>query len=247
VRLWIAHMVLVGVFGEGVSDDTGPSITIKGGVAIELRLGSRARATRDLDVTVHSKDRDLGAAVEAALARGYADFRFRRSGEPYVMPNGAIRMRVAVEYKGRSWSTVQVDVTRCELDDMGVEYVNAIRLDEFGLEAPDMVPCLPLAYQVAQKIHACTEPSELSDDRVRDLVDLLLLQEFTTNDSEVRAACEKLFASRGTHSWPPEVQAATAWLKEYERLAVEVGLSTSDLDEAVEAVRAYIARLRESA
>ena len=44
MRLWIAHMVLAGVFGEGVSDDTGPSIRIKGGVAIELRLGSRARA-----------------------------------------------------------------------------------------------------------------------------------------------------------------------------------------------------------
>jgi hypothetical protein len=56
VRLWIAHMALAGAFSEEASDDTGPRITIKGGVAIELRLGSRARATRDLDVTVHSKD-----------------------------------------------------------------------------------------------------------------------------------------------------------------------------------------------
>ncbi len=97
VRLWIAHMALAGAFTNEAPGVHTPLITVKGGVAVELRLGVRARATRDLDVTVHSGDLDRVEALEDALGAGYKDFRYRRSGEPHEMPNGTVRVRVAVE------------------------------------------------------------------------------------------------------------------------------------------------------
>lgn len=48
----------------------------------------------------------------------------------------------------------------------------------FGLPDGERVALIPLPYQVAQKLHACTEVRPGRDnDRFRDLIDLLLLGE----------------------------------------------------------------------
>ena len=67
-------------------------------------------------------------------------------------------------------------------------------------------------YQVAQKLHACTEDcGEQTNQRARDLPDLLLIDRLAINDTDlptIRAACVEIFTGRAKHPWPPVM---TAW------------------------------------
>jgi hypothetical protein len=67
------------------------------------------------------------------------------------MPNGSLRFQVALEYRGRSWSTVQLDLSRGEGDTTEVELVDPLALEAFGLETPPALPCLSLRYHMAQR------------------------------------------------------------------------------------------------
>lgn len=53
VRRWVAYMALGGALERAGFYGDGPRFIIKGGVALELRLRTRARATRDLDLIVN--------------------------------------------------------------------------------------------------------------------------------------------------------------------------------------------------
>ena len=85
-------------------------------------------------------------------------------------------------------------------------------LDYFGLPSPGELAGIALDYQIAQKIHACTDPHQPPDqvnDRARDVVDILLLKETFYGSGEdltaIRVVCADVFEARaGTHehwSW----------------------------------------------
>jgi hypothetical protein len=44
-----------------------PPFIVKGGVALELRLRNRARATKDIDLSLRLPDADLALTMERAL------------------------------------------------------------------------------------------------------------------------------------------------------------------------------------
>lgn len=48
VRAWVAYMIMAGVLDRATNADS-PLFIVKGGVALELRLRDRARATKDID------------------------------------------------------------------------------------------------------------------------------------------------------------------------------------------------------
>ncbi|MDQ3631024.1 MAG: hypothetical protein M3417_07110 [Actinomycetota bacterium] len=79
-----------------------------------------------------------------------------------------------------------------------------------------------------------------TNDRFRDLVDLLVLRELVDDLRAVRVACEATFAHRAVHAWPPELDVPETWGTGYARLAAEVGLDIADVDEAADDVRAFI-------
>ena len=252
VRRWISHMVLCGALIDRSQRASQPDFLIKGGVALELRLPGRARATRDLDVTLArgGGDGPLIDAVESALQCEFEGFTFRRKGEPYVMPNSVLRVEVAIQYKGRSWATVRLDVTTSELDTLEIEYIEAFPLGPFGLTGPGRIPCLALPYQIAQKIHALSEfrPQGRDNDRVRDMIDLLLLRGgcAITDLAAVRAACQRVFDLRGTHSWPPAFEPPEWWVAEFERSASEVELREIGFAQALNEMRRFIGEIDQS-
>jgi hypothetical protein len=87
------------------------------------------------------------------------------------------------------------------------EYVDAISLQDFRLSGPRVIACLPLRFQIAQKLHAVSErPVGRGNDRFRDLVDLLVLRDLIDDLPALRRACETTFASRATHAWPPSLE-----------------------------------------
>ena len=127
VRDWISYMIVCGrLEGAGAVAD-GPRFTIKGAVAIEMRLPSTARATKDIDLVIDNlPDADLTVALRNALEGDYQSFAFRVKGEPYIMPNNSVRVDVALDYRGRSWGTVQVDLSPREGESTEVELVEAL-------------------------------------------------------------------------------------------------------------------------
>jgi hypothetical protein len=84
------------------------------------------------------------------------------------------------------------------------------------------------------------------NDRFRDLLDLYILQAIMQDDvslRETRAACERLFARRATHRWPPVITVYTSWPEPFAKLADENSVSVGDVHEAKAAVDAFIARI----
>ena len=249
VRNWVSHIILGGALETAGFEGAGRRFTIKGGVALELRLRNLARATRDLDLILNSDAGDLIEELEGALERPYQGFTFRRKGSPELMPNGAARVQVMLLYRGRSWGTVQVDVARDQGDGAEVEMVEAFSLAPFGLNGPEALPCLSLPYHIAQKIHAMTAPPPEGrrNERFRDLVDLLLLRGWVTDLEAVRSACRAVFASRGTHSWPPRIEVPEHWAAPFATMAQEVGLHPHDVHSAAIEARQFLNQIEESA
>lgn len=200
VRRWVSTMVLLGAF-EHVQDDGGPRFVLKGGVAIELRLRAGARATQDVDVIFRGPLNELIGALDEALSTPYHDFAFHR-GEPIRRGPHATGFDVRLEYQSRAWATIRLEVSGPDVSDREVELVPAIELEHFLLTGPREIACLPLRFQVAQKIHAVTErPTDRENRRFRDLVDLLLLRDLIDDLPALRDACAATFDCRST-PWP---------------------------------------------
>lgn len=242
VRNWISHMILGGALERGGFDGAGRKFTIKGGVALEMRLRHLARATKDLDLILLSDAGDVTEELEIALSKPYEGFSFRLRGDAELMPNGASRIDVSLDYMGKSWGTIQVDISRKEGRGAEVDMVGAIPLAQFGLDGPDALPCLSLPHHVAQKIHGMTLPAAPGrrNERFRDLVDLLLLREWVTDFEAVQRACREVFESRGTHAWPPFFSPPDHWVEQFAGMAADLKVPTTDLHQAAIEIRQFI-------
>jgi hypothetical protein len=102
-----------------------------------------------------------------------------------------------------------------------------------------------LRFQIAQKIHACTERfPDRENERVHDLIDLQLMEELIEDHSRVKSACIEIFGLRGTHPWPPAITVEPAWPDIYRELAAELDFPISDVTAAVSHVQALIDRIQ---
>ena len=241
-------MILAGVLERATGADA-PRFIVKGGVAIELRLRDRARATKDIDIVLRDTKGDLADTLEQALTgEAYQGFSFRRKGQPLLLDNGAVNMGFAVTYRGQPWTSISVDIARAEAGESEVEWVEAIALTAaFGVTGPARLPCLPIRFHVAQKLHGLTLPPRpgKQNERFRDLVDLLLMEALVTDDYvALREACELVFRSRRTHPWPPDLAAMPPhWTQPFAQLAVELELAETDVEMALVRVRDFVARI----
>jgi len=246
VRDWISYMVICGALERAGAAGQSPPHYVKGGIALELRLPAKARATKDLDVGFRTEARaNLVRVLEDALATEYEGFTLRRAREPHVMPSSAIRIEVAVQYAGSAWGRVVLDLTRHEGHEE-IELVDALDLKAlFGVTGPGTVPVLGLFWHVAHKIHGVSRPNTPShpNERVQDAADLLLLQPLITDLAAVRRACERVFRDRRTHPWPPTIDFPQAWTEPYARLADELELPARTLNAATDAIAAWVSAI----
>lgn len=247
VRAWVSYMIMAGMLERAAAEPGGYWFTVKGGVALELRLRDRARATKDIDVVLHDADADLARALERVLtASAYQGFEFRRKGEPLLLDNGTVNMEFGVTYRGGIWTSIVTDIARAEPGEAEFERVPAIQLTEaFGVTGPDDLPCLPLRLHVAQKLHGMTLPPRPGkrNERFRDLIDLLLMEELVADYSGLREACEAVFRARGTHPWPPVLEAPEHWIEPFARLVQELRLPVADANQAIARVQAFVNRI----
>lgn len=250
VQRWISYMVLVSQLEQVSRDPEGPSFTLKGGVPLEMRLDGQARATRDLDLIVHVGGADeMVPALRTGLDGSYQGFTFRVKGDEYRMDD-SIRVSVALEYRGRGWNTIQIDLSPKEGHKLEEERLEPLDLARFRIDLIDEVSCLSLRYHLAHKIHGMTLPSTEEDpnERAHDLVDVFLIRERLDSGSRerVREACLDVFRARDQHDWPPAFDPPEFWRAEFETRAADLGLSVATFDDAVEEARRYITALEEA-
>src|SRR5581483_3419132 len=151
-----------------------------------------------------------------------------------------------IEYLERPWATVDVDLAPVTAD-CETDPIPPIALADFGLTSSRSVPCLALHAQIAQKIHALTEPEPRGrpNPRARDVLDVLLvIQQLDMDHTLVRSACERTFAERAKHKWPMySFTFPQAWHTKLPEIARTCGYETDDVSIIETRFNSYLARL----
>ena len=242
-------------------DDPDPPWILKGGYAMELRFRPKARATKDVDLTVHDatarpsvlRERlsELHESLQAAAAKDLGDF-FEfviepMRGELQAAPGGGGTFPVVTRMAGRDFARFHIDAA---FGDEVVGEPEALIGDDlmgFAGIAPARALAIPKTQQFAEKIHAYTFPwTDRPNTRSRDLVDLLLLIERGELDVDaVRHALLETFRRRARQPLPDRLSPPPAhWEHEFPAMAREAGISVLEVGGAFAALSAYWDRLR---
>lgn len=217
------------------------------------------RATADLDVATRQRGAEFEESFRARLGQGWgvvpatkgglrkdpnapdrvaftAALKPQRLHDPglprpqYVMHP----YRVTLSFLGREWAGLDVEVSDPEIE----PYAHTRRAvdgglielsERFGFGELQPVELIDLEYQIAQKIHAVTDPGYA---RAHDLVDLQLLWGAGPELTSLRDLCARTFTFRRAQEWPPlPLRAMEGWEPAYleAREETEVGGSSSVL------------------
>lgn len=219
---------------------------LKGGLALQLRLGEIARTTRDIDMLALADRVDIYPALRNAGALDLGDwFRFEveRSAKDSADDFGGLRFQVRSILDGRAFETFHIDVGESDPVLEAPENLATPDLLKFADIQPTIVPCYPLTQQIAEKLHAYTRrhPSGESS-RAKDFIDMLLIAHLGTIDgAKLFQALAATFDSRQTHPLPTQLpDPPKDWRRSFGKLAGDVGLGYGTLDDAVDALRQFL-------
>ncbi len=223
LRHWVSFLALCGVLERGCQEAILGAYYLKGGVAMELRFAQQARATKDLDLGMEGTRASRLQALSEALRLGFDEFTFRLKAQTRHMEQAdTVRVEVAIQYRTRSWQTIEVDLGPANVKNVDLVAPNVRGLVELGITVVSPVRCLTLTEQVAQKLHACTGP--VAAGRARDVLDILLIDALGKLDYAATAeAARRVFEERATHAFPPAFVMPPEWRPELEALARELG------------------------
>jgi hypothetical protein len=247
VQGWLNAMVVAALLDRVRDQDDEPIFLLKGGVAMELRLKLRARATKDYDAAFRARADEVLDLLDTALQGTYNNFTVTRDAPEDIKNTGAMRLRLRLAYKGREWGSVRLELAPVE-GQMGTELdrVESAPVDGLQVPMPETVSCVSVRYQVAQKLHACTEvfTDGPENGRFRDVMDILLVESLIRGEvglERAREACADIFEVRGKHAWPPEVTIYESWREPFSALAEKNGFEPKDTNKAAERLRQLIA------
>jgi len=247
LRRWVSFLALCGVLERALQEQILDSYFLKGGVALELRFATRARATKDLDLGLEGPRGRRVDLFQRAIDLGFDEFSFRLKAQTRDMEQAdTVRVNVAVAYRTRAWQTIEIDLGPASGQMVDLIDPQVAGLTELGLPVTSPVRCLSLAEQVAQKLHACTSPHAAG--RARDVLDILLVEMLQGLDYFRAAdAAKRVFAARATHSFPPQFTMPAEWRPEVEALAAQLGFAETRAAAIEERFREVVLRITEAA
>jgi hypothetical protein len=219
---------------------------LKGGLALQLRLGLRARTTLDVDVLLLSPTDQLHEVLVRAARLDLDDwFEFTvavtTAQLPWITEAGQ-RFAVTALLDGRLFEAFHLDVGT---DDPVMEPANYLAVPPilaFASIEPATIPCYPVTQHLAEKLHAYVRPRATgANTRVKDLVDIVLIAEqLPVGAGALLASLDATFAARGKPALPGSLpDPPPAWATSFHRLAAEVGLTNNDLPAAVAVAHAF--------
>lgn len=217
---------------------------LKGAVALEVRLGPGARATRDVDLGLRSDvtgdgfdalvDRLVG--ILAIETDDFFVFRVRDVRRLAIASFGDVaRARIAVQLAGREFGGFQVDIAGRAHELYDTErLVMPGHLRFAGIDPPD-IEVVVLDRHIAEKFAGMTKQfGDRENTRVRDLVDVVLLHEHgLVEPTKVAPAVQRVWAERGEEvpsrlpPFPP------AWPDRYARMVGELEIDAVTFADAV--------------
>lgn len=264
----IASTVVIAALQQTRDGDTQrPRFLLKGGTYLQHRLQWAGRSTKDIDGIVCGDIDDFVESLDVILRRPWGPLQLSRTEVEVInTPNRVVKPRrftIKASIKGQAWRSVQIEISP---DEGGAgneeDILRAPPLKTFGLPTPGTLFGIALRYQVAQKLHACTDPHSPPDainDRVRDVVDLVLLHNLVAEEGQpslgsLREAGTHLFDARAHEArtlgraprpWPPTVTIHPHWHRDFNKLAADATCELS-LDQCVEVINRWITEIDET-
>jgi hypothetical protein len=224
---------------------------LKGGMALEVRLGDRARTTRDLDLAVRQAGEDAGTVrdqlIEALAEDPEGDgFEFRvgqaRALDPDEAGRAGWRFAVDARLDGRTFANVRLDVVARTEEISATDRITLHSMLAFAGFPDHQIEAVDPAQHFAEKLHALTRPhGDRANSRVKDLPDLLLLVDQGLEPSAaLLATVRHVFVVRSTHDLPVELpDPPSDWTGRYATLAAELDLAEPTVDAAMTRLRAF--------
>ena len=244
------QLIVFDRFLARVVEVLGDATTLKGGLALELRL-DRARTTKDIDLQLVGAPRDVQAKLQEIGRQILGDFMAFEVGpdddHPDIQNDGmkydGLRFRVECTLAGKLYGKpFGVDVVFGDAFNGEPETVVAEDVLAFAGIAPPTLRIYPIETHIAEKLHAYTMPRTRPNSRVKDLPDLALLaMAQAIKASRLRSALEQTLACRKTHPLSESLPApADAWRTPYEAMAREDKLPWTTLEEVTAAARSFL-------
>lgn len=228
----------------------GDAATVKGGVALELRL-ERARTTKDIDLRVMGTTDGLLERLQHAGRLDLDDFlSFEIDADPHrpdIEAEGlkydGFRFRAEAKLAGKLYGQrFGIDVAFGDPIFGAPETVVADDTFGFAGIAAPAIRIYPIETHIAEKLHAYTLPRKRPNSRVKDLPDLALLGTIRAIEgARLRAAIEQTFAFRATHDRPTTLpEPPPEWRDTYAAIAADDSLPWPTLADVFESAKAFI-------
>lgn len=263
----VASSVAIAAVQRAVDRDGCQLFLLKGGTLLQHRLPFATRSTKDVDGLVRCDLDFFFAALESALDEPWGPLTLRRGPiETIEVPSKISKPRrfdIILELRGKTWRRIKFEISP---DEAGIgkerELIQPPSLAGFGLPDPNALAGIAMRYQIAQKLHAVSDPHDpphTINDRARDVVDLLLLRDLMMTTgcptlTEVRIAGIEVFEARAAEAraldqpgrpWPPTVVAHRHWETSYAEAAAAGNISLS-MDMAVAEVNSWISTVEKA-
>ena len=220
-------------------------------MALEMRIGDKARSTRDLDLAL----RDAG--MEGTLVREFLiecvatdregdGFEFRIGAPTSISSDEAgrpgWRFSVDARMANRTFAKFRLDVVARAEEISETQRVPLPGVLAFAGLKTQEVEVVDPAQHFAEKLHAFTRfYGERPNSRVRDLPDLaLLIEEGLEPNAELLAVVTHVFRERATHDLPMELPDPPAfWADSYLTLASGLDIGARTIEGAMAQLRPF--------
>ena len=234
---------------------------LKGGFCLEVRLGTSARTTKDLDIALVADERvDSALDVQDLLfseisahpvTDGFGfdvELPIPISADELGKPGWRATVRASVD--GSHFESIKLDiVARPEEIAGGIETLVLSPLLS-GIAGHDAVAVAAVDVNqiAAEKLHAYGRlyARDRPSSRVKDLVDLVLLTEAgVLTPDRLRVRLLQVYDVRDAATPPPELPRPPAsWVQPYAAMAAELGLAAGSTEQAWSAVASEYRRVR---
>lgn len=232
---------------------------LKGGFCLETRLGTGARATKDLDLALVRPETlesslDVQDLLLAETSSSPIDDAFGFAVEPPArisaddLGNPGWRATVRATVSGSHFESIKLDiVARPEEIVGGVEALTLVPvLGGVAGHEPVTVAAVDVHQHAAEKLHAYGRiyAHDRPSSRMKDLVDLILLIDAGLLSSQrLGTRIRQVYEIREGTSPPSELpRPPTSWTTPFADMAAELGLSTSSTQDAWAVVSAEYRR-----
>lgn len=217
---------------------------LKGGMALEVRLGDDARLTKDVDLGLREDTTDAALLRERLIdaldddvdGDGFV-FLVRPVGQMAEDGAGHLSWRAPVQINlaGLSFGSIKVDISPRPHELEATDRLIVQSALDFAGAGPVEIEVVDVHRHAAEKSHAMLRNfGERENSRVRDLIDLMLLLEHELLEPDALArAVAKVWQERDDAAPPRQLPSLPeSWHARYERLAAEHDVDPSSFDDA---------------